>query len=120
MEIINSHRDLVVWQKSMDLAVIVYQLSVPFPKHDTYGLTGQLRRAISSVPANIAEGSVRGSQKDYGHFVSIAKGSLMEAETFPMLAVRLGYLGEADAQPAFGLIGEVSKMLTAMRAELRS
>ncbi len=118
MASIQSHRDLVVWQKAMDLAVMVYRLTQRFPKNETYGLASQLTRAVASVPANIAEGSARGSRKDYANFLAIAKGSLMEAETFLTLAVRLEYLREADAQPALALMVEISKMLTALRAKL--
>jgi len=115
---VTSHRDLVVWQKAMDLATLVYRISAGFPRMEVYGLTAQLRRAVVSVPANIAEGSVRGSTRDYAHFLGIAKGSLMETETLLMLSTRLEYLSDVDATPALSLIGEVSKMLTAMRAKL--
>jgi four helix bundle protein len=116
---INSHRDLVVWQKAMDLAVDVYRLTQGFPKSEMYGLTGQIRRAAASVPANIAEGHARGTTKDYTHFLSIAKGSLMETETFLMLSVRLGYLTEEASASTLALITEISKMLTALRSRLR-
>jgi four helix bundle protein len=116
---INSHRDLVVWQKAMDLAVDVYRLTQGFPKSEMYGLTGQIRRAAASVPANIAEGHARGTTKDYTHFLCIAKGSLMETETFLMLSVRLGYLTEEASASTLALITEISKMLTALRSRLR-
>ena len=117
---ISSHRDLIVWQKAMDLAVVVHGISGQFPQSEIYGLTGQIRRATASVPANIAEGSVRGSTKDFAHFLAIARGSLMEAETFLMLAIRLSYIRDVDAEMALGLIGEISKMLHAMRTKLLS
>lgn len=116
---IGSHRDLTVWQKSMDLVVEVYRLSSYFPKSETYRLTSQLTRAAASVPANIAEGHARSTARDYGHFLSIAKGSLMETETFLMLAVRLGYLQEESSAPALRLVTEISKMLTSLRSRLR-
>ena len=115
---VQSHRDLIVWQRAMDLAVAVHQLSGQFPKTEAYGLTQQLTRAAASIPANIAEGSARSSRKDYANFLAIAKGSLMEAETFLMLAVRLGYVRDADASPVFGLVTEISKMLTSLRSKL--
>src|SRR5262245_17832035 len=115
---IESHRDLIVWQKSMDLATMVYRLSRSLPKSETYGLTSQLTRAAASVPANVAEGSARSSRKDYANFLAIAKGSLMEAETFLMLTVRLEYLTESETRSAMSLITEISKMLTALRAKL--
>jgi four helix bundle protein len=118
MSQIESHRDLIVWQKAMDLAVMVYELTRGFPKEETYRLTNQLTRAIASVPANIAEGHSRGTAKDYAQFLAIAKGSLMEAETFLTLAARLNYLTPERAVPAFSLITEVSKMLTALRSRI--
>ncbi|MET0397491.1 MAG: four helix bundle protein [Longimicrobiaceae bacterium] len=113
-----SHRDLVVWQKAMEMTVQVYQLTASFPATETYRLTSQVTRSAMSVPANIAEGNARGTTRDYAHFVSIAKGSLMETETFLLLAVRLGYLPEEKCAPTLDLITEVSKMLTTLRSRL--
>ncbi|HEX6370360.1 MAG TPA: four helix bundle protein [Longimicrobium sp.] len=113
-----SHRDLMVWQKSMDLAVQVYRLTGRFPKSELYRLTSQVTRAAASVPANIAEGNARASRRDYAHFLSIAKGSLNETETFLFLSLRLGYLREHETAPTLFLITEIGKMLTALRAKL--
>lgn len=87
------------WKLADDLTVAVYEQTRRFPKDEVYGLTSQLRRASYSVPANIVEGSSRESQKDYLHFLYIARGSLSEAQYFIHLAKRLGYLSEelADA-----------------------
>ncbi|MGC9523051.1 MAG: four helix bundle protein [Anaerolineae bacterium] len=115
---IQSHRDLVVWQKAMDLTVAVYRLTANFPRSETYGLTGQVRRAAASVPANIAEGHARSTTKDYAHFLAIAKGSLMETETFVMLFIRLGYLTDEAAASTLALITEISKMLTVLQRRL--
>jgi four helix bundle protein len=115
---IESHRDLTVWQKSMDLAVLIYQLSSKFPSNEMYRLVSQITRSATSVPANIAEGHARPTRRDYSHFVAIAKGSLMETETLVTLSIRLRYLTEVEAQPALILITEISKMLTALRAKL--
>lgn len=116
---IESHRDLLVWQKAMDLAVEVYRLTSKFPSSETYRLVSQITRAVASVPANIAEGHARATRKDFANFLAIAKGSLMETETFLMLAVRLKYLTENEASLALGLITENSKMLTALRNRLK-
>ncbi|HEX7240845.1 MAG TPA: four helix bundle protein [Longimicrobiaceae bacterium] len=113
------HRDLVVWQKAMDLVVQVYRLSAAFPREETYRLTAQITRAAASVPANIAEGHARSTSRDFANFLSIAKGSLMETETFLMLSVRLGYLSEDTATPTLHLVTEISKMLTSLRNRLR-
>lgn len=115
MSEIRSHRDLVVWQKGMDMVVQIYKLTESFPNTETYRLTNQITRAAASVPANIAEGQARSTAKDYAHFLAIAKGSLMETETFLMLAVRLTYLTQGQAGPTLSLITEISKMITVLR-----
>jgi len=115
---IESHRDLTVWQKAMDLAVQTYALTSRFPSTEIYRLTAQVTRSAASVPANIAEGHARGTKRDYANFLAIAKGSLMETETFLMLAVRLNYVSEAEANPTLALITEISKMLTILRNRL--
>ena len=117
---IRSHRDLIVWQKSMDLAVEVYRLTKQFPKTETYRMVDQLTRAAASVPANIAEGAARDSPNDYARFLAIAKGSLMEVETFLQLSLRLSYLEAHEAALAAGLIDEISRMLTALRRKVRA
>jgi four helix bundle protein len=115
---IRSHRDLVVWQKAMDLAEMTYGIIARLPASETYRLSAQLSRAVASVPANIAEGHARGSRKDFANFLAVAKGSLMEVETFLMLSIRLRYLTDDQAKSALSLITEISKMLTALRAKL--
>ena len=115
---IASHSDLIVWQKAMDMTVEIYRLTGHFPATETYRLTSQITRSAASVPANIAEGHSRGTTRDYAHFLAIAKGSLMETETFLMLAVRLRYLTEIEASSTLSLITEISKMLTVLRNKL--
>src|SRR5215213_2402052 len=115
---IQSHRDLIVWQKAMDMTVEIYRLTGRFPATETYRLTSQITRSAASVPANIAEGYSRGTTRDYAHFLAIAKGSLMETETFLMLSVRLSYLTEIEASATLSLITEISKMLTVLRSKL--
>jgi four helix bundle protein len=116
---VQSHRDLKVWQKAMDLAVEIYRLAARFPHSEAYRLVAQITRAAASVPTNIAEGHARATRRDFANFVAVAKGSLMEAETFLMLAVRLGYVAENEASVALGLIIENSEMLTALRKRLK-
>jgi len=115
---IHSHRDLIVWNKAMDLAVCAHAISNRFPAREVYGLTSQVNRASVSVPANIAEGHARPTTRDFLHFLGIARGSLMELQTLLLLAVRLGYIREEGAVPAFSLITEVNKMLIALRGRL--
>jgi four helix bundle protein len=90
------YRKIHAWQEADDLTVAVYQQTKRFPKEELYGLTSQLRRAAYSVPSNIAEGSARGTNKDYLHFLHIARASLTEVQYFIHLSGRLGYLAEAD------------------------
>ena len=106
-------KDLIVWQKSMELVRAVYALSKAFPADERYALTDQLRRAVVSIPSNIAEGSGRASNADYGHFLSIARGSLYETMTQLQVAVDLGYI-PALSQDLELLMSEVGRMLGSM------
>jgi four helix bundle protein len=115
---VESHRDLIVWQKAMRLAVEVYRLTATFPRSEEYRITAQMTRAAASVPANIAEGHARGTRRDYTNFLAIAKGSLAETETFVLLALELQFTTSNQAGVTLGLIREISKMLTALRARL--
>ena len=96
---INSYRDLIVWQKAMDLAAEVHLLSKAFPRDELYGLTSQVRRAAISVPSNIAEGQARQSTAEFLNFLSYAQGSLAEVDTQILLAQRFCYVtSEATAR----------------------
>jgi len=109
-----SYRDLLVWQRAIELCVAVYAATEHFPRTEIYGLSNQLRRASVSVPSNIAEGYGRLSKEQYRHFLGIAQGSNLELQTQLTIAIRLGF-GEGrtiDAAMAFSF--EVGKMLTAM------
>lgn len=112
------YKELIVWQKAMDLTVHVYRLSEQFPNSERFALTPQITRASAFVPANIAEGSARGSTKDYAHFLTIARGSLAETETFLLLAVRLNYVPEQTVQPLLAHVEEISRMLNSLRTKL--
>jgi len=94
---LQSYRELLVWQKAIELVLLVYRLTEGFPKRGIYGLTAQLRRAGVSVPSNIAEGYGRGSRREYLQFLAIAQGSLKELETQVILAERLSYATPAQA-----------------------
>ena len=118
MQQIQSHRDLIVWQLAMDLAVRIYEISRSFPRTEVYGLTSQITRSTTSVAANIAEGHARGSARDYAQFLSVARGSLMETETLLTLAVRLGYIRPETALPSFDLITQINKMLISLRHKI--
>lgn len=105
-------KDLIVWQKSMELVRVVYQLSKGFPPDERYALTDQLRRAAVSIPSNIAEGNGRASNKDYAHFLAIARGSLYETLTQIQIAEDLGYIGKDDNLDQ--LAADVGRMLTSL------
>lgn len=117
---VESHRDLVVWQLGMELVERVYEIARALPDTERYGLVSQMTRAAVSVPANIAEGHARGSRKDYARFISIARGSLMEVETYLMLIPRLGFQPESALQPVLDLLTRVAQMLTSLHNRLRS
>ena len=106
---VSSYRDLEVWRKAMDFATEVYRLTKLMPKAEEYRLVSQVLRAAASVPANIAEGNARGSRKEYAHHVSIARGSLAEAETFLALAVRAGLLPSEEAASAQALADQLGR-----------
>lgn len=115
----HNHRDLKVWQISMDLVETVYRLSREWPNHELYGLVSQVRRASVSVPANIAEGAGRRSTGEFTHFVGIARGSLAELETLLVLAGRLGYLESQTLERLTAELAEVGRMLTGLMQSLQ-
>ena len=111
------HRDLKVWQKSMDLAEMAYRATSKFPREERYGLTAQIRRAAVSIPSNIAEG--RTTVGEYGNCLSVARGSLKELETEFELSRRLALVDEADYARIEELCTEISKMLTGLKRAIR-
>jgi len=115
---VRGFRDLIVWQKAMDFAERVYAIQREFPGEERFGLGDQLRRAVVSIPSNIAEGKGRGSAKDFANFLNLARGSLNEVMTQLELAKRLGYLeSDAELQVEAETIG---KMLNSLMRNLRS
>ena len=115
---IQNYRDLIVWQKAMDLAEEIHRLSKTFPREELYGLTSQIRRAAVSVPSNIAEGHARQSTAEFRNFLSISLGSLAEVDTQQLLAQRFEYLTPEQATKATQLMEEIAKMLHSLRAKL--
>ena len=113
------HRDLLVWQKAMNLVEECYRLTMQFPDRERYGLAIQLQRAAVSIPANIAEGHGRKSTGAYLNHLSIANGSLSELETHLLIGVRLGYLTEANVATAMNSIEETGKMLAGLIRSLQ-
>jgi four helix bundle protein len=113
------YRDLLAWQKAMDLVELVYRLTAQLPLTERFGLTSQLQRAAVSVPANIAEGNGRIHRKEYVHCLSIARGSLMELETHLTLTVRLKLLKREAVVPVWNVSQDVARLLNALITSLR-
>jgi four helix bundle protein len=106
-----NYRDLIAWQKAMDLVTLVYKLTEKFPQHELYGLTSQIRRCAVSIPSNIAEGSRRGTRKENGHFLYIAYGSGAELETQLEIADRLGYSSDVTRTETRRVLDDVMRLL---------
>ncbi|HEX8598190.1 MAG TPA: four helix bundle protein [Chloroflexia bacterium] len=115
---VRNYRDLIAWQKAMDLVEHIYVATRNWPKAELYGLTNQVQRAVVSVPSNIAEGQGRTSTKEFLHHLSIARGSLFEVETQVLIAQRLGYLTKTDADTLLSDTGEVSRLLSGLMKAL--
>ena len=111
---IKSYRDLLVWQKSMDLVCEVYRLVKLLPKEEFYALSSQMRRSSVSIPSNIAEGQQRKTTKEFVNFLSIARGSNAELYTQLMICIRLDYLEEAEVKNAMQYSDEIGKMINSI------
>src|ERR1700679_1889685 len=111
---VQSYRDVIVWQKAMDLVIGIYRCTDNFPRNETYGLTSQLRRAAVSIPSNIAEGHDRLSRGEFRQFLGYARGSLVEIETQIIIARSLGYLDVAQSSKILERTTEVGKILNGL------
>lgn len=112
------YKELIVWQKSIELVVLIYKFTELFPKPELYGLTNQIRRAAVSIPANIAEGSARGHRKEYCQFVRIAYASGAELETHLTIAKRLDF-GNPDGYKTIDqLLEEILRMTNTLARRL--
>lgn len=109
-----TYKDLVVWQKSIELTVAIYTLTDSFPQNERFGLTSQMRRAAVSIASNIAEGKLRGTKKEFRHFLLIAFGSGGELETQIEIAKRLAETSNLDYIKVGVLLEEIMKMLNVM------
>ena len=112
-------RKLIVWQKAHQLALLVYKFTDKFPKSEIYGLTSQLRRAVTSVPANIAEGYGYGKRGQTARYVDIAQGSLSEVEYFLILSLDLSYIKQEEYDQAESLRTETGYLLYRLEQSLR-
>ncbi len=109
-----SYKDLIVWQKSYKLSLLIYSITKKFPKQEMFGLVSQMCRAGVSIPSNIAEGNNRFGKKDNAQFLRIAYGSASELETQLLISKDLKYVSEKEYTEASGLLSEIMKMLYAL------
>ena len=111
---ITRFEDMPVWQEAQEFAVFVYGLTKQFPDEERFGITSQLRRAASSISANIAEGFGRSSKKDTAHFYHIARGSLLESKNFVYLSARLNYIDQTALDSAVTHADSINQQITAI------
>jgi four helix bundle protein len=116
---VKTYRELDVWNKAVDMVVMVSELTRELPAEEKYGLMSQMQRAAVSVPSNIAEGYGRVHRGDYVHHLSIARGSLAELETHVTIAVRLNFLAREKATMLWNIIQDVGKMLSRLIRSLQ-
>jgi four helix bundle protein len=112
---VQSYRDLIAWQRAMDLVIAVYQATRDFPKEEVYGLTNQVRRAAVSVPSNIAEGQGRGLGGEFSYHLRVAMGSLQEMQTQLMIGLRLGYLTSAAFETMDAATEELGRIIRGLQ-----
>ena len=111
---LRSYRELLVWQKSMDLSVNVFEMTRNFPTEEKFGITAQLRRSVTSISANIAEGQARRTTGEFVQSLAMARGSLAEVETFLLLSERLGHAPSPECKSLLAGCQEVNKMLNGL------
>ncbi len=114
-----SYRELIVWQKSIVVATLIYEMTKTFPASEVYGLTSQMRRASYSIPSNIAEGFCRGGKAEFRHFLQISFGSGAELETQLTIARNIGILSEKEHNHIMAKLEEVMRILNKMTSNLK-
>jgi four helix bundle protein len=115
-----SYRDLVVWQRSVDVAVDVYRLTRDYPPDERFGITAQVRRAAISISNNIAEGHGRATRGEFLNALSVAHGSANEVENCLLVSHRLEFVTDREIQPPLELISDVRRLMAKFRAQLRN
>ena len=113
------YKDLIAWQKAMDLVAAIYASTEKFPRREVYSLTDQIRRAAVSVPSNIAEGQAHYKHREFLHFLQHSRGSLAELETQILIAQRLGYVAPTDAEPLLRQIEELGRIRNGLINSIR-
>ena len=116
----HGYRDLIAWQKAMELVAEIYRVTARFPREEMYGLTSQLRRAAVSIPSNVAEGHGRQSAGEFRQFVGQARGSLLELETQVLIAQNLEFVTPQQAEPLLASTAELGRVLNGLIQSLRS
>ena len=119
MSEVRSYRDLLVWQRAMDIAAATYELTRTYPRDELFGLTSQSRRAAASIAANIAEGYGRASRRTYSHFLRIAQGSLKELETHLILAERVSVTPQGSTEALLDQADELGRMLRSLISKVQ-
>ena len=117
---VTDHRELVAWQKAVDLVELLYRRTQSLPKEELYGLKSQMRRAAVSIPSNIAEGQARRTTRDFIHFLSVARGSLKELETQIIISRRLGYVNATQQSELIDATEEVSRLISGLNRSLNA
>lgn len=118
--VVRTHRDLEAWKKAIALTASVYETTRHFPREERYGITSQMNRAAVSIPSSIAEGAARGSQKDFGRFLLMARGSVSELETLAVVARKIDLLSAASSRDLHSQIDHVAALLEGLLKSLRS
>jgi four helix bundle protein len=116
----HNFKELVIWQEAMKLAKQVYEITASFPLNEKYGLCSQMNRSVVSIPSNIAEGSGRGSDKEFTHFLSIALGSAYELETQLLLAQSVGFVGPNQLPELLALVQKIQRMINKFKDRLKN
>jgi four helix bundle protein len=120
MSAIQSYKDLMIWQKGIQIVVLTYKLAKSFPQEELYALTSQIKRASVSIPSNIAEGYGRNTEKSFSHFIDISRGSLFELETQLLIAKELDFIVDFELYEKVNtLIHEESKMINAFSKSIQ-
>ena len=115
-----SYKDLIVWQKGIALAKLIYTITAKFPVEEKFGLVSQMRRAAVSIPSNIAEGQARHTTGEFVQFISHAEGSVAELNTQLIIATELEFCSAKVSSPPFELMEDLRRMLNGLRRKLRS
>ncbi len=115
---LKDYRELIAWQRAVDLVEMIYRMTADFPKTEVYALTSQIRRAAVSIPSNVAEGQGRRTTRDFLYFLSVANGSLKEVETQIIVSQRLGFLDEHKKSKLIDLTTEVGRLISGLRKSL--